>query len=96
MERTAYFKWHLALYAFDETDDYLYARKDWLNDFLENKTLRPGKDFRVYEYGKPGLVLLLKTHLLFFKWNAVNILKKSLELGPKLYSNISQTKTLLL
>ncbi len=67
LERTAYFKWHLALYAFDETDDYLYARKDWLNDFLENKTLRPGKDFRVYEYGKPGLVLFTENAFVIFQ-----------------------------
>lgn len=54
----SYFKFYFSIYGYEDIDDRQYALKDWMENFIEGKSIRAGRDVRTYEYAKPTLILI--------------------------------------
>ncbi len=51
-------KFYFSVFAYETLDDRQWALKDWMEDFIEGKTLRKGRTVRTYEYATPTIILI--------------------------------------
>ena len=56
--RNGYRKIDVALYAWHREEDGNWALKTWMERFLEDRKIRPGRTIRIYEYGKPTVIIM--------------------------------------
>jgi hypothetical protein len=54
----SYFKFYFSIYGYEDIDDRQYALKDWMENFIEGRSIRAGRDVRTYEYAKPTIILI--------------------------------------
>lgn len=54
----SYFKFYFSIYGYETLEDRQYALKDWMESFIEGKSIRAGRDIRTYEYAKPTIILI--------------------------------------
>lgn len=55
---TAYAKYYFSVFAYETIDDRKYALKDWMENFIEGKAIRPGRIVRKYDYATPTIILI--------------------------------------
>ncbi|MDZ7848595.1 MAG: hypothetical protein U5L96_18690 [Owenweeksia sp.] len=53
-----YQKFYFNVYGYASLKDRQYALKDWMEDFLEGQSIRPGRQMRSYDYASPTIILI--------------------------------------
>jgi len=53
-----YEKYYFNVYAYETELDRQYALKDWMEDFIEGESIRPGRPMRTYRYANPTIILI--------------------------------------
>jgi hypothetical protein len=57
-------KFYFAFYSYETLEDRQYGLKDWMGNFIEGKSLRPGRKVRTYEYATPTIILINDTEIM--------------------------------
>lgn len=60
----SYQKFYFSFFAYATKLDRQYALKDWMSDFIEGKSIRPGRPVRKYPYATPTLILINDTEIM--------------------------------
>ncbi len=64
-ERKIYFNFY-----FYETElDRQYALKNWMDNFIEGKTIRAARPVRTYQYATPTIILINKQNIIFCNYD---------------------------
>ena len=58
LERKNYHKIDFAVYEWNDPEDGTWALKSWMDEFMEGRKLRPGREVRAYEYAQPSVVIM--------------------------------------
>lgn len=66
--RKAYDKFYINIYAYETLKDRQYALKDWLEDFIEGESVRPGREMRTYQYATPTIILINDTEIIVLNY----------------------------
>lgn len=61
--RSSKFTYYFAFFAYDDNSDLNYAMKDWLKEFFEDNSVRPGREVKKYPYAKPSIVIINETNI---------------------------------
>jgi len=61
--RASKFTYYFAFLSYDDPSDLDYAMKDWLKEFFEDQSVRPGRETKRYPYGKPSIVIVNKNNI---------------------------------
>lgn len=54
----SYRKFYFSVYAYETLEDRQYALKYWMENFIEGKSIRPGRPVRTYPYASPTIILI--------------------------------------
>ncbi len=57
------FRYFFKIYKYQNLKDRQYALQYWLDNFIENETLRPGRDKRSLRYATPTIILINPTNI---------------------------------
>jgi hypothetical protein len=57
----------VAIYGYEDIEDAQYAVKFWFDEFMEGRSIRPGRPVRSYEYAKPTIVIIDSQHIAVFQ-----------------------------
>ncbi len=60
----SYEKFYFSFYAYESVTDRKYALKDWMENFIEGKSIRAGRPMRKYEYATPTIILINDTEIM--------------------------------
>ena len=60
----SYEKFYFNVYAYGSLKDRQYALKDWMENFLEGESIRPGRNMRSYDYATPTIILINDTEII--------------------------------
>lgn len=58
LDREIYAKYYVNVYGYYDETERDYAMKHWLKNFIEDETIRPGRDKRSYEYATPTVIII--------------------------------------
>jgi hypothetical protein len=61
--RSSKYSYYLAFFSYDDNSDLNYAMKDWLKEFFEDNSVRPGRETKRYPYAKPSIVIVNETNI---------------------------------
>lgn len=61
--RNQYQKIYINAYGYYDESEKDYAVKEWLSDFIDGQTVRPGRDKRRYEYAEPMIAVINEDHI---------------------------------
>lgn len=53
-----YAKYYFSIFAYETLEDRQYGLKDWMDNFINGETLRPGRDMRTYVDVTPTIILI--------------------------------------
>lgn len=53
-----YPKFYVNVYSYASLTDRQYALSDWMEEFLEGESIRPGRKMRSYDYATPTIILI--------------------------------------
>ncbi|AEV32765.1 hypothetical protein Oweho_1785 [Owenweeksia hongkongensis DSM 17368] len=54
----SYAKYYFSIFSYETIEDRQYGLKDWMGDFINSETLRPGRDMRTYPEATPTIILI--------------------------------------
>ena len=57
IDRMVRYQAFVNVYHFDDEDDFNWAVKDWLKDFMNGQTIRPGRDARFLDRADPAIIV---------------------------------------
>ncbi|MDX5325887.1 MAG: hypothetical protein LPK80_06465 [Bacteroidota bacterium] len=60
LDRNRRFDYFFNIYGYDDIDDLNYAMKDWLQDFIEGESIRPGREIRTMDDAVPTIIVINK------------------------------------
>lgn len=58
LDRKNYHKIDFAVYEWNDAEDGAWALRSWMDEFMEGRKLRPGREVRAYEYAQPSVVIM--------------------------------------
>ncbi len=64
----SYPKFFFNIYSYESLKDRQYALKDWMEEFLEGESIRPGREMRTYDYATPTLILINDTEIIILNY----------------------------
>lgn len=58
IDRMVRFQAYVNVFHFDDEDDFNWAVKDWLKNFMDGQTIRPGRDARFLDRADPAIIVM--------------------------------------
>lgn len=56
-------KYDLSTYAYEDADELKSALKFWFKEFIGNKRITPGRDYRTVDHVKPAVIIMDKNYI---------------------------------
>jgi len=56
-------KYDLSTFAYENEEELKYALKFWFKEFIGNKRITPGRDYRTVDHIQPGIVVIDKNYI---------------------------------
>lgn len=66
--RNQYQKLYVNAFGYYDESERDYAMKEWLADFIDGQSVRPGRDKRRYEYAHPMVVIINEDHIVILNY----------------------------
>lgn len=75
----SYPKIFVNIYSYETLKDRQYALKDWMEEFLEGESIRPGREMRTYDYASPTLILINDTEIIVLNYKCSDFTEDNFE-----------------
>jgi len=56
-------KYDLSTFAYENEEELKYALKFWFKEFIGNKRITPGRDYRTVDHIQPGIIVIDKNYI---------------------------------
>lgn len=63
-----YSKFYISVYYYETFTDRQYALSDWMKDFIEGESIRPGRPVRKLPYATPTIILINPQNIVTFNY----------------------------
>lgn len=80
---TAYAKYYFSFFAYETLTDRQYALKDWMDDFIEGKSIRPGRLMRKFDYATPTIILVQDQSIIICNYKCSDYNEESFKVWRK-------------
>lgn len=66
-----YPKFYFSFFAYYDKEELDYAMKYWLKNFMENESIRPGRDMRSFDDTQPTIIIINETNIAILTYQCV-------------------------
>jgi len=74
-----YQKFYFSIYGYETIEDRQYALKYWMEYFIEEKSIRPGRPVRSYPYATPTIILINDMNIVIGNYKCTDFTDENFE-----------------
>lgn len=79
----SYAKFYISIFGFETEEDRQYSLKYWLENFIEGKSVRPGRVVRSYDYAVPTIILINQMSIITVSYDCSDYSDENFEFWKK-------------